>query len=245
MNTKSIWITVIAVALSLVGGFLLANTINRSELNRLRGENEKLKTANADDGSKGTTDFSLSNEEIDAKMAEAEQNATNFQFQKNLGLALYKYASMKQNPDILIKSQTILERAYSLNKTDQEVVIGLGNAYFDLGLFNKDNASFVRARERYQLAFDQNPADVEVSTDLGLTFFLQDPPDMAAATGQFRKSLKINPKHEKTLQFIAQSLIKQGKQDEAKTFLDTLQSVNPANQSINELSAMMAQPPEK
>jgi tetratricopeptide (TPR) repeat protein len=244
MNTKSLWISVIAVALSFVGGFLLANTINRGELNRLRGENEKLKTASPEGGKNGA-DFSLSNDEIDAKVAEADQNPTNFEFQKNLGVGLYRYSEMKQDADVRSKAIRILERAWALNKTDYQVNVGLGHANFDIGFFEKKGGSFEKARGYYQAAMAEKPNDVETRTEIGLTYFLQEQPDMAAATEEFQRSLKIDPKHEKTLQFIVQSLAKQNKTVEAQSYLDQLKKLNPSNQSITELSAMVVQPPAK
>lgn len=234
----------IAVALSFVGGFLLANTINRGELNRLRGENENLKAANPDSG-KNSTDFSLSNEEIDAKVAEADQNRTNFEFQKKLGIGLYRYSEMKQDADVRGKAIKILERARGLNKMDYQVNVELGHANFDVGFFEKKSGSFEKAREYYQAAIDQKPNDVETRAEIGLTYFLQEQPEMAAATEEFQKALKIDPKHEKTLQFIVQSLAKQNKMAEAQTYLDQLKKVNPSNESITELSAMLVQPPTK
>jgi hypothetical protein len=48
-------------------------------------------------------------------------------------------------------------------------------------------------------------------TDLGLTYFLQTPPDYENAVAEFKKSLDKNPKHEKALQYIVQALARQNK----------------------------------
>lgn len=239
MDRKSLWISIIAVALSFVGGFLLANAINRSELETLRSENERLKSSSAE-ATTTAAEFTLTNEEIDRKIAEADQNAANFRYQKNLGLALYRYGSMKQNPEIIAKSIRILERASALNSIDNDVIIGLGNAHFDVGYFGKDNAGFERSREFYERALHLRPGDVEVQTDIGLTYFLQDPPELKLATENFQKSLKTNPSHEKTLQFIIQVLVKDQKPAEAEQYLEQLKKANPSSQSVSELSTIIS-----
>jgi hypothetical protein len=47
MNRKSFWISIVAVVISFAGGFILANALNRSEVETLRAENSRLKTDSA------------------------------------------------------------------------------------------------------------------------------------------------------------------------------------------------------
>lgn len=236
MEKKYLWISLIAVALSFVGGFLIANTINRGEITGLRAENEQLKNTQATQSNANT--FSLTNEEIDEKIAEAEQNAGNFQYQRSLGLALYRYAAMKQDPELVDKATAILERANALNPSDYDVMVGLGNAYFDRGYLRKDNAAFESARKIYLKALEQKPADKEVRTDLGLTYFLQQPPDYATAIKNFKQNLDADPKHERSLQFMIQALSKSGQNEEAAKYYATLRSINPSNPTLQEFAAL-------
>lgn len=239
MEKKYLLLTVIAVLLSFIGGFLVANTINRGELAILRGENERLK--NTQSPQAGPTELTLTNEEIDKKIAEAEQNSSNFEFQRNLGLALYRYGAMKQDPDLIDKAISVLERANSLNASDYDVMVGLGNAYFDRGYMRKDNAAFETSRTVYLKALEQKPADKDVRTDLGLTYFLQQPPDYAAAIKNFKQNLDSDPRHERSLQFMVQSLSKSGKNDEAAKYYATLRSINPSNPTLQEFSTLGTQ----
>jgi hypothetical protein len=82
MDKKSLLISLAAILLSFAGGFLLANSINRREMNNLRGENERLKADNSNSDKN-----ELSNDEIDAKIAEADKDPDTLQYQKNLGTA--------------------------------------------------------------------------------------------------------------------------------------------------------------
>src|SRR5688572_2432592 len=97
MDKKLVWISVLAVVISFIGGFLLANAFNRSELDALRAENARLKN----DRTQTTSQPDLTADEIRQRIAEADQNPDDFSFQKNLGIALYRYAAMKQDAELL------------------------------------------------------------------------------------------------------------------------------------------------
>jgi tetratricopeptide (TPR) repeat protein len=229
-----VWITIVAGIVCFVAGFSFANYLNRSELTNLRGENERLKSNQSSNNSQ----LNLSDEEIEAKLAEALENSQNFEFQKNLGLGLYRYGAIKQDKAIIEKAIPVLVRAHGLNEDDYDVIVGLGNSYYDIGYFGKDNGGFARSREFYNKALAKRPDDIEVRTDLGLTYFLQDPPDYDTAISEFEKSLAINPKHEKTLSFAALAL-KNQKKDPAK-YSDVLRTVNPNSPTLREIDTPQA-----
>jgi tetratricopeptide (TPR) repeat protein len=68
--------------------------------------------------------------------------------------------------------------------------VELGNLFFD-------SERYSDAIKWYGDAFKLNPKDVNVSTDLGVSYYYTNQPDRALA--QFDESLKIDPKHAKTL----------------------------------------------
>jgi tetratricopeptide (TPR) repeat protein len=240
MNGKVVWLSIIAVLISFIAGFLLANSLNRNELNTLRSENETLK-ASRNELKQNTSDAALSEEEIRERIAEADRSPGNYTFQKNLGLALYRYAAMKQDAELLSEVGRLLNRAFENNKQDYDVIVTLGNVYFDIGYFKKDNSQFEKAREFYKNALIQKPNDVDVRTDLGLTYFLLDPPENEKAVIEFKKSLQVNPNHEKTLQVITQSLLNQNKVDDAEKYFAKLKEVNSNNQFLPELQSRISQ----
>lgn len=234
MEKKFLWISIIAVFVSFFGGFLLANALNKTEINNIRAENDRLKSA------QDNTEKGLSDEEIREKIAQADGNPSDVKFQKNLGMALYRYAALKQNTDMLAEVSRLLERAYANDSKDYDVLVTLGNVYFDIGYFKKDNEKLIKARDFYAKALEIKPNEVEVRTDLGLTYSLVNPPEPEKALAEYRKSLQLNPKHEKTLQFTIQALILLNENSEAENYLSKLKQINPDNQMLPELSAQLA-----
>lgn len=239
MSAKTAWIVAVSLLAGAAAGFILANYINRSELTNLRAENEQLKTA-APAGKSGDQKGELSEDEINATVARADNNATDFETQRNVGIAIYRYGAMKQDEKLVRQAVRILDRAAKLRPDDYDVILSLGNAYFDVGYFSKNNEALANARTFYDKALASKPDNPDIITDLGLTYFLQTPPDYDNAITSFKKSLDKNPKHEKTLQFMVQTLIKQNKSGEASEYLERLRSVNPQNQSIGELTSMLS-----
>lgn len=238
MDKKIIWLSVLAVIISFIGGFLLANAFNRSEINQLRAENGRLKAARSNTNSEAD----LTADEIRQRIAEADENAQNFSFQKNLGLALYRYGAIKQDVKLLSDTAILLERAHGLNPKDYEVIVGLGNLYFDIGYVNKNNEKFLLAREFYEKALQQRPSDADVRTDKALTYFLENPPQNEKAIAEFQKSLEANPQHEKTLQFLIQAYLKTGKNQEAENYFAKLKQINPSSPSLEDIRRQISQP---
>ncbi|MFN6964758.1 MAG: tetratricopeptide repeat protein [Pyrinomonadaceae bacterium] len=239
MQTRYIWLSVIAVLLAFAGGFLLANSLNRAELERLRAENESIKTSGGAPGTPGSTQ-KLSPDEIRAAVAEADAKASNFQTQKAIGLALYRYGAIERDSEVLKEAARLLERAAELDPKDVDVLIGAGNANFDYAYFNKLNEPFAVARKYYERALAQDPQNAEAHTEIGLTYFLQDPPDDTKAIENFRRSLALNGKYERGLEFMIQALARAGRKDEAQKYLDQLRQVNPQSSSLQGLADQVA-----
>jgi cytochrome c-type biogenesis protein CcmH/NrfG len=76
------------------------------------------------------------------------------------------------------------------NPGDAVTRVQLGNMYFDAGRFQD-------ATQWYDAALKINPTDVNVSTDLGISYYYMNDADRALA--QFERSLSIDPRHAKTL----------------------------------------------
>jgi tetratricopeptide (TPR) repeat protein len=228
MNKSFVWISVLAVIIAFAGGFLLANALNRSEFTALKAENERLKNSSPQPSS-NSNNQELTEEEIKQRIAEADQNPADFNFQKNLGIGLYRYATAKQNPQLLPEVERLLRRAYEINPKDQNVLVFYGNTLFDIGFAKKDNEKFEQARKIYSEALVQTPKDVDIQTDYGLTFFYETPPRDEKAIAELKKALALNPAHERSLQYLAQIYDRQNDPAESQKYLAELKKINPNN----------------
>lgn len=242
MDAKHFLLVVLIVILAFAGGFMFSNSLNRSEIARMGGELEAARSA-AKSQTGDRSDLNLTTEEIDAKIVEADANPRNFNFQKSLGLALYRYGAMKQDPSVIEKAIKLLDRANGMDGNDSDVLVALGNSYFDIGYIRKENQPLIRARDYYERALKARPGDVELRTDVALSYYLQEPPELEMAATEFERSLALDPKHEKTLQFYAQTLVKQGKTVKAGEVLDRLRSVHPQNPFLGEIQNLIGSSP--
>lgn len=240
MSMRFFWLSVLAVVVSFAGGFLLSNSLNRKEISSLKAENARM-TQSGIGNSRSSATPELSKEEIRKKIVDAEENQNNFTFQKELGLALYRYAIMKRDQELVSEVVKLLERANKLNPKDYEVLVSLGNAHFDIGRQKEDDASLKKAREFYQDALDINPHDVAVRTDLGLTFAVAAPAEYRIAIDEYKKALKTDPKNEKGLQLIIKALLKLKHKEEAAKYLITLRNIHSQNTLITDFAKQIAQ----
>lgn len=240
MNKKALTLSIIAVIAAFIGGFLLANALNRKDLDELRTENARLKTSQ-----KESEELTLTDDEIRRKIAEAEQNPDNFAFQKNLAIGLYRYAGMKQDANYLPDVVKLLQRAAKINPNDFETQVSLGNVHLDLGQINKDNESFKKAREFYAKALEIKPNDADAQTELGLTYFLTNPPEYEKAIAELQKARQTNPNHAKSLENLVRVYLAQGKFAEAEENLIKLKKIDPNSEALPELETRLAQTNKK
>jgi tetratricopeptide (TPR) repeat protein len=237
MRGNLILFTLIGVALGFIAGFLVANAINRSEINNLK--NVVVSGNSMSAPSPNSTDETLSPEEIRAKVKEADDNPENLTYQKKLGLALYRYGAIKNDADVIADAARLLDRAAKLAPDDIDLIAGSGNAWFDIGYIKKDNQSFEKARSFYGKVLSKRPEDVGVRTDLAMTYFLETPPNDPKAIEEFKRALAADPKNEKALEFIIQSYSRLGDRENAGKYLATLREANPSNPSIAALSSQI------
>lgn len=240
MNSKFIWLSIVGVIISFAGGFLLANALNRSEFEKVQAENTRLQKEQSP-ATNRQPELDLSVKEIEEKLQAADQNPKDFSFQKGLGLALYRYASVKEDTKLLADVTKLLERANQINPDDYLVITSLGNLYYDLGQINKDSESNMKAREFYKKALVKNEKDANVRTDYGLTFLLTDNPSRELAIEEFEKALLENPKNEKALIYMTQAQLESENRDEANKYFAKLKEVNPNSEQISRLEGLMTQ----
>jgi Flp pilus assembly protein TadD len=235
MHRNTFAFVIVAAIGGFVAGFWLANSINRSAPLAA-----PVSTQTAVPEGIPAGDDELSDSEISAKIAEADRSPNNFEFQKELGISLYRYGAFKQRTDLLNEAARVLERASALKADDFDVLVALGNARFDIGFLRKDNASFDTARQIYRKALGLKPNEPDVTTDLGITYILQDPADYPKAEAELKKVAASDPTHDRSLQFLVRAYLGQQRVPEAKEALAKLKALRPTNSAIPELTQLVA-----
>lgn len=228
MTKDNILYSIIGVLLGLLAGYVFASTVNQ------RGYLERISAGSAAAGRMGQgvesppgAQLTSANEaegESSADRAlieQAEAEPNNFEAQ--MRAAAVHYRSRRYDAAI-----QLLTRANQLRPDDLKAIVALGNANFDANKFEI-------AEKWYTAALVKNPKDINVRTDLGLTFLFRQQQNVERAIQEFRRSLEIDPRHEQTLQNMTVALIKKGNLGEAEKTLGKLREVNPANQSLTKL----------
>ncbi|MGE4053908.1 MAG: tetratricopeptide repeat protein [Vicinamibacterales bacterium] len=112
-------------------------------------------------------------------------------------------ASQGQPPAVDEAQASTLRSAAEREPANPTPRVQLGNLYFDAG-------QYAEAITWYTDALKLAPEDVNVSTDLGVSYYYSDQPDRALE--QFARSLEIDPNHTKT--FLNLGIVRAfGKQD--------------------------------
>ena len=245
LNSKLLY-ALLSLVVGFAAGFFFANRANRSEIERLRAEATAHagRDANAPQGGRQAEraapgdKTSLSDEELQTVVAKADAAPTNLALQRKVGQGLYLYATQFNKPDLLPDALRILKRAQTAAPQDYDLLVALGNVEFDLARAN-DTAHFKEARAYYAKALTQRPDDINVRTDMGLTYFFDSPSDPRRAIAEYRKSLAQDPRHEMTLQNLAAALIATGELKEAEQRLAELQALNATNPALADLRAQL------
>ncbi len=233
MQTRFYIIAGLAVVLSFLGGFWLANSLNKSEIAALSINQKNPEGANP--GAITGADLELPDEEIKQKLKEAQENPGNFSFQKGLGLALYRYAASKKDPEILNDVEVLLKRAHGLNPHDYEVLVSLGNVNYDLGRLKKEANRIDAAREFYKKALEKNPKDANVITDLGYSYLESENPQPEKAAAYLEDAYLIDPRSERVLASLSFAYLKLNDSAKVGKYVEELKKVNPKNPDIAQI----------
>jgi tetratricopeptide (TPR) repeat protein len=213
----------------LVIGFVLSNSVNRSagetvaapaaasntsgSQGSLPPDHPPLGTSAAAGESRGTAMPQIA-EAID----KARLEPNNYEAQMTAADLYYQIQRFAE-------AARIYETAAKLRPGAAEPLIKAGNAHFD-------TKQYEQAEKWYLLALQKEPKNLSVRTDLGLTFFLREPPDLDRAIKEYKASLAIDPDHELTLQNLAAAYREAGDDDNTWATLERLRRVNPNNPAL-------------
>ena len=259
LSTRTLAVGAACLVIGFLGGFFLANGINRGEQEKLSAEVASLRAGGAvKDGGKaapqqqqgggqqtssaGDDSFpTLSDEQLANAVSKADASPKDAELQRKVGQALYVYAWQSGNASILPDVARILRRAHDLNPKDFKTTAMAGDAQFLIARSRNDAAALAEARKLYESALATQPDDAVVRTSLGLTYFYGSPPDATRAIREYRRALQSDPRQEISVQSLAAALIETGGFDEAGRLLDELEKLNPSNAELSKLRAQLEQ----
>lgn len=250
MNTHKILYALAGLVAGCVIGFFFASSVDRKELEQLRGELARARAGsspavpqsgesrNADANAQGAT--MPTDEEMRQLIAKADSNQQDAEYQRKVGQGVYMYALGTGKPALLPEAVRLLKRAHEADPKNYETTVLVGNSLFALAQA-ADPAKYEEARVYYNKALAAKPEDTNVHTLLGMTYYFGQPSDPKRAITEYRRSLAAEPRHEMALQSLASALIATGAIDEAQKRIEELEKVNTSNAALSNLRAQLAQ----
>jgi tetratricopeptide (TPR) repeat protein len=223
MTKDNILFSVIGLLLGFIIGFMFANSANQRAAQpastALTQPNPALPPDHPPIQNGANQQAAMAQAQAVAKLAKDQPD--NFEAQMKAAEAFYQLQRFDEAAEYLKRANQLQPQAY-------EPIVNLGNVYFDAERYEE-------AEKWYTEALKIKPDDVNVRTDLGLTFLFRTPPDNERAIKEFRSSLERDPRHEQTLQNLVVALTRAGNAKEAEETLAKLQGVNPANAALTKL----------
>lgn len=231
MNKQNILFTLIGLFAGFIGGFVLANNINRSSA----FQTPVAQIPSGAPNSPQTQSVDIKENqggamvpEVAATLDKAQNEPNNFAAQIQAG---QMYARI-QNTE---KANEFLQRAVAVHQDKFDDLATLGNGFFDLKNYDE-------AEKWYTKALEKNPDDVDVRTDLGSSFMERANPDMDRAIKEYQTALTKDANHENTLYNLSLALMRKGDAAGAQDALDKLEKANSASPLIPKLKQKLSQP---
>jgi tetratricopeptide (TPR) repeat protein len=233
MITKdNILFGIVGLLVGLIVGFMFTNSINQSYgvSSPAMKQNSNLPQGHPDlqAGDSAAPGGGGSIPEVQAAIEKARSEPDNFDAQMKAAELYYQIQRFEGSIEFLT-------RANKIKPDDYGVTVQLGNANFDANKYSE-------AEKWYNTALAKKPEDVDVRTDLGLTFVFRDPPNYDRAIQEFKKVLEKDPNHIQTLQNLTVAYSKKGETENAKATLAKLEGVDPTNSALPQLRETIARP---
>jgi tetratricopeptide (TPR) repeat protein len=223
MSKENILFIVIGLLAGFMIGFFFANSVNQGAMvPSMAGPGTQAQNAALPSGHPavpGANGGSVP--EIQAAIDRAKQNPTDFDAQLKAAELYYQI----QRFDSAIE---FLKKAAELQPENYDVLVNLANANFDAGRYEE-------AEKVYMKALAKKDDDLNVRTDLGLTFIFRDKPNHDRAIQEFKRVLEADANHVQALQNLTVAYSKKSDKENAAATLARLEQVDAANSAIPKL----------
>lgn len=228
MNKENVLFGIVGLLAGLIIGFMFANSVNRTNVTAtspmsatMTQPNGQMPEGHPQVPGGSAPDQAATMQQVQTAVDAAKSQPDNFDAQ-------IKVADLYNQIERYDDSITYLKAANKIKPDDYETIVNLGNVNFDGGHFDE-------AEKWYNAALTKQPDNVNVRTDLGLTYIFRDPPNYDRAIEEFNKSLAKDPKHIQSLQNLTVAYTKKGDVAKAKETVAKLETVDSANTSIAKL----------
>lgn len=229
MSKENLLFCVIGLLAGLIIGFMFANSINQSVPGQataaVQPGNLPAGHPTIPGGSQGGMQA-----DVQAGIDRAKSEPDNFEAQMKAAELFYQI----QRYDNALE---YLKKANKIQPDNYEVIVQLGNTNFD--------AEHYEEAEKWYAAALAKKEDVNVRTDLGLTYVFRPDPDYDRAIKEFKRSLAADPNHVQTLQNLTVVYTKKNDAAAANATLQQLEAIDAANPAIPKLKTDIAQIPAK
>jgi tetratricopeptide (TPR) repeat protein len=221
MNKENLLFGIIGLLAGLIIGFMFANSVNQNAVKPVAATTLS-QNQNVPPGHPEINPANAAMQpEVQAAIDKAKAEPDNFEAQIKAAEVYYQIQKFDGAIEFLIQ-------ANKLKPEDYETIVNLGNAYFDAGKYND-------AEKTYSAALVKKADDINVRTDLGLTFIFRDPPNYDRAVQEFTRSLQSDPNHVQSLQNLTVAYTKKGDAAKAKETLARLETISSSNAAIPKL----------
>lgn len=225
MNKENLMYGVIGLLVGSIIGFTFANNVNRSYVGQMPeaantapgGSDPTLPPGHPPLAPGGNSDTAMP--QIAESIDKARNEPQNYDAQMTAGDLFYQIQRFED-------AAKFYEQAIKLRPKEAEPLIKLGNARFD-------GEQFAEAEKWYVKALEIDPKNLNVRTDLGLTFFLREPRDLERAIKEFKDVLAQKPDLEIALQNLMLAYKEAGDEANRKATEDKLRAINPSNPALN------------
>lgn len=213
MTRENVLFGIIGLLLGFIVGFIFTQTVNQRAAQTPR--NSARDSLNANDAAGESSGEAALQKAADEASRQAREAREDFDAQMKAAQASVQ---AKRYDDAL----EFLLQANKLRPDDYDALVMLGNVNYEANHFET-------AGRWYTAALMKRPDDINVRNDLGLTYFLRQPPEIDRAIEEFRRSLEQNPQHQQSLQNMVVALSHKGDAAGAEEMMARLEQVAPTN----------------
>lgn len=221
MNGQRILFGIIGVVVGFIGGFILANSINRNAPPTALPNQAQTVTNAPLANNPNNPQITAQMPDVTEALERAKNEPNNFEAQMRVG---DMYAQINR----FDKATEFFANANKIKPDDYQTIVKLGNANFEIN-------NSAEAEKWYLKALEIKPDDVNVRSDLGLIFYKRQPSDLDRAIKEYNAALALNPNHEPTLQNLTVAFWDKKDALSMQSTLEKLEKVNPQNPVVPKL----------